>query len=236
MGGPPQGQPPGQPPAPPTPEMAKLQAIVAKPSWTEILSELKDNASRSYLIDIETNSTLDADATEDKQDLNELLGAIGNTVQGFAPMMEAGMPMSVLKGMLLGVVGRYRFSEEVIEYIRMMPDQMPQQGDQKQKEEVEAIKAKAQAETQSAQMKMAMEREEMQLKKEELQFKREEQKLKHEMAMEKLQMQRMQGQEKARLDQQKAANAANVEAVKANAAMVTASQPPMPAGGGGANV
>lgn len=115
-----------QPPPPPEPPPEVAQAL-ALPSWEELLAFLRDDLQRNYRIDIETNSTVDAEATEDKEDLGELMNAISQFLAGIGPLVENGtMPFEVAQGMLLEVVRRYRFGSDMEDAIKKM--QPPQQG------------------------------------------------------------------------------------------------------------
>ena len=130
------GQPPPQPPPPPPGVMEALHM----PTWEELLGILRDDMQRNYKIDIETNSTVDAEATEDKEDISELLNAISQFLNGVGPMVQDGtMPFDVAQGMLLAVVRRYRFGPELEDQLKKM--KAPQQGNpaelEKQKAELE---------------------------------------------------------------------------------------------------
>lgn len=128
----------GQPPASPPPQIAEALGM---PSWDEILGMLRDDLQRNYRIDIETNSTVDAEATEDKEDLGELMNAISQFLNGIGPLVSDGtMPFEVAQGMLLEVVRRYRFGSDMEDAIKKM--QAPQQG--AKPEEVKAQQAELQ--------------------------------------------------------------------------------------------
>jgi hypothetical protein len=131
------GQPPQLPP--------DLQAILASPSWEDVLALLTDDITRDYRIDIEANSTIDADATEDQQDIAEFMNAIGQFLSGTVPLIEQGvMPFDVMKSVLLAIVQRYRFGREVADSIRNM--QAPQQqGNPAEDAKNQAAQAQAQA-------------------------------------------------------------------------------------------
>lgn len=108
----------------PPPEAA---AVLQKPGWGQILELLRDDTQRQYRIDIETNSTIDLEATEDQKNMGEVLQAISQFIQGVAPLIESGvMPFQVAQSMLLGVVRRYRFGSEVEDYIKAMQQPKPQ--------------------------------------------------------------------------------------------------------------
>ena len=140
----------GQQPPPPPQIPPELQQAAAMPSMEEVLDLLKNDTMRSYRIDIETNSTVDAEATEDKQDISELLNAISQFVNGMSPMVQSGtMPFEVVQSMLLAVVRRYRFGGELEDQLKQM--KKPEGGNP---EEVK----KQQAEVQKAQQQVMEER------------------------------------------------------------------------------
>lgn len=151
---------PGQEPPPPPqmpPEMARL---MAEPSWEDVLTLLKDNLLRNFIIDIETNSTVDAEATEDQQNVAEYMNALSQFLNGIGPMVEKGfMPFDVAKTMLLGVTRRFRFGVEVEDSIKAMtapPTAKPGE-DPKAKAEAAAL----QQETEFAKQKQALELQNM---------------------------------------------------------------------------
>ena len=119
----------GQPLQPPQmpPEVAQIQQMLAMPSWEDILEMLNNDLKRSYKIDIETNSTIDAEATEDKEQMGEFLNAVAQFLNGIGPMVEQGiLPFEAAKAMLLAVTRRYKFGPEVEEELAKMAAPKPQ--------------------------------------------------------------------------------------------------------------
>lgn len=176
---------PGQPPAPPPQIPPEIQTAASLPSWEEILALLQDDIQRSYRIDIETNSTVDLDATEDKQDISELLNALAQFFNGVGPMVQSGsLPFDAAKAMLLGVVRRFRFGRDVEEVLSQMqaPPPPKPEGDGKSEAAVAAENAKAQTEQVKAQAAQSQAQNDMRLGQMEMQFKERE----HAMRMEEL--------------------------------------------------
>jgi hypothetical protein len=156
------GQPPQQPPPPP-PELTKILEL---PAWEDILKGLKNDITRSYRIDIETNSTVDAEATEDKQNISELLNAMAQFLNGVAPLIEQGiMPFEAAKTMLMTIARRFRFGTDVEDALKMMAAPQP-----KADPKAEVEKAKMAIEQQRAQQDMKMKEMDMQQKQAEMQF------------------------------------------------------------------
>lgn len=130
------------------PEVQKATEIMKLPSWDDVLELLQNDYWRSYRLDIETNSTLDVEATEDKQNVAEFMNAFAQLMNGMFPMVEKGvMPFDAAKSMMLAIVKRFRFGREVEDQLKEMVQPKPQ-ADPK---EVEAEKKKFQAEQQKFQ-------------------------------------------------------------------------------------
>jgi hypothetical protein len=102
--------------------------VLSKPAFEDLLELLANDLQRSYRIDIEANSTLDAEATEDKQDVQELLGALGQFFQSVGPMVQSGvLPFDVAKGLLTAMARRYRLGQDFEEELnKMQPPQPPE--------------------------------------------------------------------------------------------------------------
>ena len=128
-----QGQPPAQAPAQP-PQQPQPPAILAQPSWEEILAVLQNDLLRNFSIDIETNSTIDAEATEDKEQVAEFMNAFAQLVNGVSPLVQEGfMPWDVAKDLMLATVQRFRFGQEIEDKLRDLPppEQKPDPAQQK---------------------------------------------------------------------------------------------------------
>jgi len=175
------------------PELAK---VLSGPSWSDILALLKNDLQRSYRIDIETNSTIDAEATEDKKDIGELLNALAQFLNGIGPLIESGtMPFDAAKSMMMVIVRRFKFGNEVEEQINAMqqPQAKPDPNAQKAQMEMQRLQmemagdAKArEQEVQLAQMDMALKQQAHQLEMEALQRQREFDILAHTLKMKEL--------------------------------------------------
>lgn len=128
---------PGQPPAPPPqpqipPQLQQLLPMMGLPSWEDIVGVLKNELQRSYKCDIETDSTIDAEESEDKQDIADLFNAMSQFLTAMAPLVQEGVfPMEVAKQMLLVVVRRYKFGSQLEDSLEnMQQPQMPPGGGQ----------------------------------------------------------------------------------------------------------
>ena len=152
----------------------QLIQILQQPSWEEVLGLLKNDVLRNYRIDIETNSTIDAEAAGDKQEIAELLNALSQFMNGIAPLVQQGaMPFDVAKQILLAVSRRYTFGTQLEDALNGMQAPQPQSsGEDEAKAQVAKVEAeRAQVEFQ---MDMARAQREEQLAAQEHQFKMQE--------------------------------------------------------------
>lgn len=122
---------PGQPPQQLSQQLQQqaqqAQQILQSPKWSDVISAMQDKFSMSYRVDIETNSTLDIEATEDKQQIGEFMNAMAQFMNGMGPMVQEGaIPFNAAKSMMLAIVKRYRFGRNVEEELKAM--QEPQRG------------------------------------------------------------------------------------------------------------
>ena len=170
----------------PVPE--PLQAKLAMPTWQDILAVLRDDFARAYRIDIETNSTVEPEAAEDQEAIMKLLGAVGQALNGIAPLVANGsMPFEVAKNILLVVARRFRYGDQLEDAINAMkPPQPPDTGAKEAeaaKKELELQKKQASAELQHQQKSQEMDLEEQKMRAEMDAMKREMDLMKREMQL-----------------------------------------------------
>lgn len=183
----------GQPPPP------EIQAALGQPSVEQLLQLLSNDLQRAYRINIETNSTIDAEATDDKQDMSELMNAIAQFLNGVAPAVQSGvMPFEAAKAMLLGIVRKFRFGGDVEDLLKQTQPPQPPQEKQDPKNSPELVQAQVQAETaktqatmQTLQLQMQFAEREHEMKMEELALRQREMLMKHELEMQKMTQQAM---------------------------------------------
>lgn len=140
-----QAQATGQP-APPLPP--ELEEMLQRPSWEDVDQLLKNDAMRSFRIEIETDSTVEPNDTEQKQSAVEFLTAIGTYLANSLPVVQSAPQMiSVVMEGLKWVTRKFRVGREMEEVIDKAADQIleaarnPQPA---QADPAEAAKAKAQ--------------------------------------------------------------------------------------------
>lgn len=100
------------------------------PKWSDVLALLKSDLLREYSIDIETNSTVDPDASDAKEQMAELMNAMSQFLNGVGPLVQEGiLPIEAAKAMMLGVARQFEMGSEVEDYIRAMQPPPPKAQD-----------------------------------------------------------------------------------------------------------
>lgn len=137
-------------------QMQQIQQQLQQPQWTQVLQLLQDDLDRAYRIDIETNSTVEPEATEDQKQIGELFASMGQFLNGVGPLVAQGvMPFQVAQSMLLTITRRFRFGSEIEDLIlQMQPPPPPETGagEAKAKAQEQAMQQQVQAETQKLQL------------------------------------------------------------------------------------
>ena len=161
------GPQPGGPPTPPQLPPDIVQALQS-PSWDDLQKLLHDNVGLRYRCDIETNSTIDSENSQDKQDMSDIFNALSQLLNGLGPLIQEGiLPFEVAQQFMLAVLRRYNFGSQIEDYIEQMKAPQPQgasgpKPSEQAQEQVAQIQA--QADLQKAQMQMQMEQQEFQHK------------------------------------------------------------------------
>lgn len=139
----------------PPPQMPPPDPRLQLPSWEDLLKVLQDGLQRTYRIDIETNSTVDLEATEDKQSIAEFMNAFGQMMSGITPLLEQGVAdFEFAKVMILEVARRFRFGRRMEDALEQLHAPAPQ-------DDGEAAKQQAQLEIKTAQSNAASAVEQM---------------------------------------------------------------------------
>jgi hypothetical protein len=158
-------------------------ASLAKPQWAAVLGLLREDTQRMFRIDIETNSTVDLEATEDQKIMGEVLQAISTFIQGVSPLVINGsMPFEVAQSMLLAIVRRYRFGSEIEDYIKQMKQPTPPDEGKQQAEVAKAAAEEKRAQSQFD-MDAKMKQMEMAARERELNMEAEFKKKEHDLKM-----------------------------------------------------
>lgn len=157
-----------QPPPPPQPD-PHLQLALEAPVWEEVLAILKDDVQRAYKVDIETNSTIEAEAAEDQKNISDVMNALAQYLNGVSPLVISGaLPFEASQSMMLAIVRRFRFGSEIEDQIKkMQPPQPKDDGGaaqaaaklQADTQNLQAMQKQLQTQTQAAQQSIEMQRQ-----------------------------------------------------------------------------
>jgi hypothetical protein len=91
----------------------------------EMMAIMKNDLLRSYKIDIETDSTVAADQAEDQKNAVELMGAVTSFTQQALPLVQAGVPVEIIKELLLFVVRRFKGGDQLEQVLEKLGDGAP---------------------------------------------------------------------------------------------------------------
>lgn len=150
-----QGQPPPSvpPQSGPPPEIQQAMQTLQLPSADAVFAALQSSVLADYMIDIETDSTVDAAATEDKENLNEFLAAMSQFFLAIGPLVQEGViPFGAAKAMLLAISRKFKLGRELDEELEQM--QPPQQQGGAQQAEIQ----KAQQQLQQDQQQLTVQK------------------------------------------------------------------------------
>lgn len=101
--------------------LKQTQQMLTLPTIEDLQKLLSDDLTRAYRIDIETNSTVDLEAAEDKQDMAELMNGLAQFLNGVAPAVEKQfLPFDAAKALLLGFVRKFRFGADIEDQLKAM--------------------------------------------------------------------------------------------------------------------
>ena len=123
------GQPPPQPP----------QGVIV---WEQVIETMRNDATRTYIVDIETDSTLSASQDNDMQSMQQLLQGLSQMMVGFAPVVQAGaLPIEAVKQIMLAVCRRAKMGSAVEDAIDKMQPPQPQPDPNQAQMQIEQLKA-----------------------------------------------------------------------------------------------
>lgn len=145
--------PPPQPQLPPDPI-----------TWEAVVEAMRNDATRTYHIDIETDSTLSATQDTDMAGLREVLTAVSQVMQAFAPAVERGaMPVEAVKEIMLAVVRRAKLGSAVEDSLEKIQAPKPPADPNAAKAQIEQQKMQAAAQMEQMKAQMADQQHQRQL-------------------------------------------------------------------------
>jgi hypothetical protein len=113
--------------------MRQLQKLREQPTIEQVLKFLKSNRAKSFVLDIETDSTILADEQAEKQAVNEFMAVLGPVLQQLSQMIAAEPQSADFCGQLLKFATKpYRAGRQLDGAIDEMVEMMKAKGQQPQ--------------------------------------------------------------------------------------------------------
>ena len=126
----------------------------------QIMQTMQDDMLRCYAIDIETDSTIQADESQERTDRMEMINNVLPLLQNIIPAINQGvMPMDMGKGILLSAVRGFKYTrglEDMIEGLGDNMQQLQQLQQQLQEQGMQAQQMQQQYEQQMGQMQQVI--------------------------------------------------------------------------------
>jgi hypothetical protein len=146
--------------------MAIIQKLQHTATLDQVLRLLKDQRTKAFVLDIETDSTIVADEQAEKQGRTEFIGVLSQMLPQLAQMITAEPQTATFCGELLKfAVAPFRAGRSMDGAINDLVEQMKQKGDQPQGDDpttaqnktaiqIEQMKLQAQRESDAAKLKV----------------------------------------------------------------------------------
>jgi hypothetical protein len=131
---------------------AQIEKVKETVTIEQVMDLLHDQKLRPFVLDIETDSTIQPDEDAEKQRRTEFVAAIGQFMQEFGPVIQAQPKAAPFVAELLKFAAApYRAGRDLENAIEEFAEQISQTANQQQQPSPEAEAAKAQAEATQAQ-------------------------------------------------------------------------------------
>ena len=135
-------------------ELAEFEQLQRDELWAQVVGLLRDGGVRDLRIDVESDSTIEMDAGQTKEDRNEFLTAAGGFLQNVAPLAQTMPSLAPVIGeMLLYTVRGYRAGRQIESAFEQAIEGVKQQVEQQQQQ------AAAEAQQQQAMEQQAQEQQ-----------------------------------------------------------------------------
>lgn len=140
----------------PPPQLIQAMQKLQSPSIEDLLARIKTDANRTYVINVQANSTIDLDTAQDKEEVAEFMNSMGQLVPALSGFVQLGPSgLEAAKAILMGVCQRFKFGLEIADVIaKIQPPPMPQKQDPELEKRAKEVEQKEKAvEQQTQQLK-----------------------------------------------------------------------------------
>lgn len=135
----------------------QIDKLQSRPTIEQVMKLLRDQKIRPFVLDIETDSTIQADEQAEKQSRTEFVTALGGLVNQFTPLLQSEPQAGPMVGAIIKfALAPYRAGRELDSQIDDFIDAQAARADQPQQPspEAQAIQAKVEADKADAEAKM----------------------------------------------------------------------------------
>jgi len=184
-----QGQPPQIPP--------RIEEMLKLPALEDVIGMIKQDASRSYQIDIETDSTIQADQMVAQKNMGEFVQGAASFMQAFGEAVQTGqVPADVAVDLLTGFTRNFKLGKQAEDAMDRWSEQAQQASQQPKPPSPEEIEAQAKQQELKMQGEQAQAKHGMEMQK--MQREGEFQQAEHAMKLEEMRASAQNEREKAR--------------------------------------
>jgi hypothetical protein len=153
------GQPAPPPPQIPAPSPEMMEAM-EEPTWEEVLAILRDEKMRGFVIDVETDSTIEADQIQQQQKAEQFITAISAFMTAWGPLLQMQPQLVPLAGELLMYgVRQFKAGVSVETEIEETVEKLTKAAEQPQAQQPSPELIEAQSEAENAKAQMALEQQ-----------------------------------------------------------------------------
>jgi hypothetical protein len=147
-----------------------INQLREKPTIEQVLKFLKDKRAKSFILDIETDSTIMADEQAEKQQRTEFVGMLGSLLPQLSQMIAAEPKTAEFCGELLKfATAPFRAGRSLDGTVDELVEQMKMKGtDQPPNPQMEAVKSNEKIEMAKIQQKQQTDKETIRIKQQEL--------------------------------------------------------------------
>lgn len=139
-------QDPNQPPPQPNPQLVQTAQT---PSWEEVIKKIAGDQNRTFLVNVQTSSTVDLDTQADKDDVTEFMNSMGQLMAGLQPLATLGPSgLEACKAILVAVCQRYKFGLSIVDSIMALQPPPPPGPDPVKQQEMQMNQQQAQLDMQ----------------------------------------------------------------------------------------
>jgi hypothetical protein len=165
-------------------------ALLNKPSQEEVEGLLRDDVSRAFRIDVESDSTIRADMTRNQQYMSQFLEGTAQYMQAVGPAVQEGVfPADIAVEIYSAFARNFKLGKQAEDALDRLADQAKKSAQQPPKPDpkAEAEKIKAEAVQMKAKLDAEAQQQKMQMEAQKGQMELQAQQQKHQMELQKMQ-------------------------------------------------